>query len=56
MTLTRPRKQRIMEKAGLRYIAAWLPVELAEKLKPEIEKAKVAETAALAEISKAEQL
>ena len=25
MTLTRPRKARILEKAGLRYVAGWLP-------------------------------
>lgn len=37
MTLTRPRKARILEKAGLRYLAAWLPAETVEKLQPEVE-------------------
>ena len=37
MTLTRPRKARILEKAGLRYVAAWLPAELVDELQPKIE-------------------
>lgn len=32
MTLTRPRKARILEKAGLRYVAAWLPAKTANDL------------------------
>lgn len=36
MTLTRPRKARILEKAGLQYVAAWLPKQAAEDLQPEI--------------------
>ena len=45
MTMTRPRKARILEKAGLQYVAAWLPAKTAEDLQPEIEatKAKVEE-------------
>lgn len=45
MTITRPRKARILEKAGLQYVAAWLPNQVAEDLQPEIEatKAKIAE-------------
>jgi hypothetical protein len=39
MTLTRPRKARILERAGLRYVAAWLPADLVEELQPEIERA-----------------
>jgi hypothetical protein len=41
VTLTRPRKARILEKAGLRYVAVWLPSDLADSLAPEIEKAKI---------------
>ena len=40
MTLTRPRKARILEKAGLRYIAAWLPAETVDELQPQVEKTK----------------
>lgn len=36
MTITRPRKARILEKAGLQYVAAWLPKQVAEGLHPEI--------------------
>lgn len=50
MTLTRPRKGRILEKAGLRYIAAWLPAETVEKLQPEIE---IAEAIVAEELAKA---
>lgn len=50
MTITRPRKQRILEKAGLRYVAAWLPVDLANSLAPEIEKAKTIADDALANV------
>ena len=39
MSITRPRKARILEKAGLRYLAAWLPAETVEALHPEIKKA-----------------
>ena len=48
--LTRPRKQRILEKAGLRYVAAWLPVDLADSLAPEIEKAEIIAADALANV------
>jgi hypothetical protein len=37
MTLTRPRKARILERAGLRYVAAWLPTDLVDDLQPKIE-------------------
>lgn len=45
MTLTRPRKARLLEKAGLQYVAAWLPAKTADDLQPEIEatKARIAE-------------
>jgi len=36
MKLTRPRKARILEKAGLRYVAGWLPVDMVDALQPEI--------------------
>lgn len=47
MTLTRPRKARILEKAGLRYVAAWLPANTVEKLEPEIKQAEDAAKAAI---------
>jgi len=37
MTLTRPRKARILEKAGLRYVAGWLPKERAAAVQADIE-------------------
>ena len=36
MTLTRPRKARILEKAGLRYVAGWLPKERAGAVQADI--------------------
>lgn len=39
VSITRPRKARILEKAGLRYLAAWLPAETVEALHSEIKKA-----------------
>ena len=36
MTLTRPRKARILEKAGLRYVAGWLPKERAAAVQADI--------------------
>ena len=39
MTITRPRKARILEAAGLRYVAAWLPAATADSLQPDIEAA-----------------
>ena len=50
MTITRPRKQRILEKAGLRYVAAWLPADLVDSLAPEIEKAEIIAADALAKV------
>ena len=47
MTITRPRKQRIMEKAGLRFVAAWLPFAVADALQPEIDAADKIAVAAL---------
>lgn len=52
MTITRPRKGRILEKAGLRYVAAWLPAKIVEDLQPEIE---AAEAVVAAELAKAEE-
>ena len=49
MTITRPRKARILEKAGLRYVAAWLPADLVDDLQPKIEAAQEIENKALAE-------
>ena len=40
MTITRPRKQRILEKAGLRYVAGWLDEADAAKIGEQIEAAK----------------
>ena len=36
MTLTRPRKARILEKAGLRYVAGWVPKERAAAVQADI--------------------
>jgi len=46
MNLTRPRKARILEKAGLRYVAGWLPVKQAVAVQDDIELAQ--ESVALA--------
>ena len=50
MTLTRPRKARILEKAGLRYVAGWLPVKQAVAVQDDIELAQETVTLALATI------
>jgi len=50
MTLTRSRKARILEKAGLRYVVVWLPADLADSLAPEIEKAEIIAADALAKV------
>ncbi len=36
MTITRPRKARILEKAGLRYVAGWLAKERAAAVQADI--------------------
>ena len=36
MTITRPRKARILEKAGLRYVAGWLPTKRAAAVQADI--------------------
>jgi len=48
MIITRPRKARLLEGAGLRYVGAWLPADLAESLAPAIKAAEavVADTLA----------
>ena len=48
--ITRPRKRRILEKAGLRYVAAWLPADMADSLAPEIEKAEIIAAVAIAKV------
>lgn len=50
MTLTRPRKARILEKAGLRYVAGWLPVKRAVAVQDDIELAQEHVTLALSTI------
>ncbi|SDX73568.1 hypothetical protein [Roseicitreum antarcticum] len=52
MTLTRPRKARILEAAGLRYVAGWLPHEKAKQVLQEIEEAESLVNAALPKVSK----
>ena len=47
MTLTRPRKARILESAGLRYVAGWLPAVIAASVQVEIEAAEAKVTEAL---------
>ena len=50
MTLTRPRKARILEKAGLRYVAGWLPTERAAAVQADIESAQETVILALATV------
>jgi len=50
MTLTRPRKARILEKAGLRYVAGWLPAVTAASVQDDIELAQEAVTLALSTV------
>jgi len=50
MTITRPRKARILEKAGLRYVAGWLPAVNAASVQDDIELAQEHVTLALATI------
>lgn len=47
MTLVRSRKARILEKAGLRYVAGWLKDEAAKSVSEEIEATKAAVEKAL---------
>jgi hypothetical protein len=48
--MTRPRKARILEKAGLRYVAGWLPSAVAAAVQVDIELAQEHVTLALATI------
>jgi hypothetical protein len=50
MTLTRSRKARILEKAGLRYVAGWLPVKRAVAVQDDIELAQESVTLALSTV------
>jgi len=50
MTITRPRKQRILEKAGLRYVAGWLPKDEAEDVAIKMAAAQKLVAAALPEV------
>ena len=52
MTMTRPRKARILEAAGLRHVAGWLPASLVDQLQPEIEAAEKTAADALAKAEK----
>jgi len=47
VTITRPRKARILEKAGLRYVAGWLPADSASTVQADIELAQETVTLAL---------
>jgi hypothetical protein len=47
MALTRPRKARILEKAGLRYVAGWLPAALASAIQDDIQLAQEIVTLAI---------
>ena len=47
MTLTRPRKARILEKAGLQYVAGWLPQKQADDVSQQMKDAKELVEAAL---------
>ena len=50
MTLTRPRKARILEKAGLRYVSGWLPADTAASVQSDIDLALENVTLALATV------
>lgn len=50
MSIVRSRKARILEKAGLRYVAGWLQKERAEEIKQEIEAAKPAVEEAIKDV------
>ena len=50
VSITRPRKARILEKAGLRYVAGWLPVKRAVAVQDDIELAQEAVTLALSTV------
>ena len=52
MTLTRPRKKRILEKAGLRYVAGWLPAATAASVQSDIDLAQETVILALATVEK----
>jgi len=45
--MTRPRKARALEKAGLRYVAGWLPTERAAAVQADIELSQETVTLAL---------
>jgi len=47
MTLTRPRKKRILESAGLRYVAGWLPKDEAAEVDKKLAEAERLIVAAL---------
>lgn len=48
MTITRPRKARILEKAGLRYVAGWMDESHAQAVEDQIAAAKARVDDALA--------
>jgi hypothetical protein len=50
MTLTSPRKARILKKAGLRYVAGWLPSSVAAAVQVDIESAQETVISALATV------
>jgi len=52
VTLTRPRKKRILEKAGLQYVAGWLPAATAASVQADIELAQATVILALATVEK----
>ena len=52
MTLTRPRKKRILEAAGLQYVAGWLPWEKAAEVAQDIKDAEPLIKAALPKVEK----
>ena len=54
VTISRPRKGRILEKAGLRYVAGWLPAAAASTVQTDIELAQ--EHVALALLTKEEKI
>jgi len=50
MTMTRPRKQRILERAGLKFVSGWLPIKAAIDVSQQIKDAEALVDAALPKV------
>jgi len=52
VTITRPRKARILEKAGLRYVAGWLPQKQAGEVLQQIKESEALVKSAIPKVPK----